>query len=243
MLRNIKITVEYEGTRYHGWQTQQNAITIQQKLEEAVYRLCGEKRRVTGAGRTDTGVHARGQVANFRLLRSLPLHKIEMGLNAYLPDDIVVKKAEEVTADFDARFSARERVYQYYISTSRTAILRNFCWQFFKRFDPETLNRAAALIEGEHEFGAFARAEVQGRHKRCSVFHSRWYSNGNLWIFRISANRFLHGMVRTLVGTMMHVATGKYSLEEFQHIFASGDRTQAGIAAPARGLVLEEVIY
>ncbi|RMF61954.1 MAG: tRNA pseudouridine(38-40) synthase TruA [Calditrichaeota bacterium] len=243
MVRNIKLVVEYEGTRYHGWQHQENAVTVQQKLEEAIFRLSGERVRTTAAGRTDAGVHARGQVVNFHLKKQLPLYKIEMGLNAHLPEDIVVKEAEDVAMDFNARFSAKQRIYHYYITTERTAIHRHFCWQVFFPFEKELLQPMAEMIIGEHDFGAFSRKEVQSDHKRCIVYESRWWKEGDFWIFRIAANRFLHGMVRTLVGTMIDVARGRFSKEEFVDIFHSRDRCQAGPAAPAKGLVLEEVKF
>ncbi len=243
MERNIRIEVEYEGTRYHGWQIQENADTIQGRLTEAVRRLTGESVTIIGAGRTDAGVHARGQVANFFIQKDLPLHNIEAGLNAYLPRDIVVKSAKAVSADFNARFSACRRVYHYYISPRRTALLRNFCWQFFQPFDPQVLQRLAQTICGEHDFGAFSRLEVQSDHKRCMVYESRWFQDQGMWVYRIVANRFLHGMVRTLVGTMMDVARGKLTEEQFQEIFHSRDRTTASAAAPAKGLILEAVEY
>ncbi|RMG66118.1 MAG: tRNA pseudouridine(38-40) synthase TruA [Calditrichaeota bacterium] len=242
-MRNIKVVLEYEGTRYHGWQYQENAQTIQGVVEEALFRLTGERRRVVGAGRTDRGVHARGQVANFFLEKALPLHKIEMGLNAHLPRDVVVKSAEEVPAAFHARFSAKAREYQYFISPRPTALLRHFCWPFFLPFDPSLLKTMAERVVGEHDFGAFARVEVQSNHKRCRVSEAHWRYENGLWIFRIVANRFLHGMVRTLVGTMMDVARGRLSLDDFERIFQSRDRCQAGPAAPARGLILEAVHY
>jgi len=243
MERNIKILLEYDGSRYHGWQIQENGITVQQKVEEAIFNLSGEKRRVIAAGRTDAGVHARGQVANFLLEKDLPIHKVEMGLNAHLPRDIVVKAAEEVSPEFNARFSARKRVYQYYISPVPTAIMRKYCWQFFRKFNPDVLHSLAEKIIGDHDFGAFARLEVQSNHKRCIVYESRWFRERGLWVYRIVANRFLHGMVRTIVGTMMDVAVGNYSEADFLTIFQSRNRLKAGPAAPARGLFLEEVIY
>lgn len=245
MERNIKIVLDYDGTAYHGWQYQEHSVSVQEMVEKAIYKLTGETVRVTGAGRTDAGVHARGQVANFKTHTSLPLHKIEMGLNAHLPRDIAVKSAEEVAPDFNARFDAQKRVYHYYISPRRTALLRRYCWQFFQKFDHRVLSRLAEMLLGEHDFGAFSRVEVQSNHKRCRVYESRWFWDDlrELWVYRIVANRFLHGMVRTIVGTMMDVARGRFTVEQFEEIFRSGDRRKAGPAAPARGLVLEEVIY
>lgn len=243
MERNIKLILEYEGTNYHGWQFQDNAVTIQQKVEEAIFKLSGEKVRVTGAGRTDAGVHARGQVANFFLKKNLTLYEIEGGINAYLPDDVVVKHAKEVNSDFNARYSAKRRIYHYYIFTKRTAIMRNFCWQVFQEFDREVLKVMSETLRGEHDFSSFARTETQTNHKRCVVYESQWNSHNDQCIYRIAANRFLHGMVRSLVGTMMDVAMGKYSLERFGEIFEAKNRIEGGPAAPARGLILEEVVY
>lgn len=243
MARNIKLILDYEGTAYHGWQFQENALSVQEKLEEAIFKLTGERVRVTAAGRTDAGVHARGQVANFKIQKNLAAHHVEMGLNAHLPRDIAVVSAEEVGADFNARFAAQKRVYQYYISTEKTAMRRNFCWQVFQKIDTGVLQPLAEMLIGEHDFGAFARVEVQSSHKMCTVYESRWFREKNFWIYRVVANRFLHGMVRTLVGTMIDAARGKITVEQFREIFQSGDRLAAGQTAPAKGLVLEEVIY
>jgi len=243
MERNIKLILDYEGTAYRGWQYQDNAVSIQGKLEEAIFKLSGERVRVTAAGRTDAGVHARGQVVNFNIVKNLPIHNIEMGLNAHLPKDIAVKSAEVVGPEFNARFSAKKRVYQYYISTEKTAMGRNFCWQIFQKLDTTVLKPLADMLIGQHDFGAFSRVEVQSNSKVCTVYESFWRSEKKMWIYRIVANRFLHGMVRTIVGTMIDVAKGRFSEAQFREIFLSRDRLQAGQTAPARGLVLEEVIY
>lgn len=241
--RNIRLLIEYDGTNYHGWQRQENARSIQEVVEEAIFRLTGERVNLIAAGRTDTGVHARGQVVNFPLKKPLPLHNIYMGINAYLPRDIVVKKAEEVPETFHARFDATLRVYQYYLMFERTAIYRNYCWQFFQKIDASLLQPMADMLVGEHDFGAFSRLEVQSNHKVCRVEESRWRQEGDFLIYRIAANRFLHGMVRTIVGTMIDVARGRFTMEQFEEIFRAGDRTRAGGAAPSRGLFLEEVRY
>lgn len=243
MERNIKLILEYEGTQYHGWQVQENSITIQQKVEEAIFKLTGEKVRIKGGGRTDTGVHARGQVANFLIKKNLEIHKIEAGINAYLPEDIIVKSAREVDRSFNARFSAKKRVYQYYICMDRTALMRKFCWQIYQKFNSNVLGSMSEMLIGDNDFSSFARLGTQSIHKRCIVYESMWNKQPRQLIFRICANRFLHGMVRTLVGTMMDVALGKYTIDDFGQIFNARDRTLAGQAAPAKGLVLEEIIY
>lgn len=243
MGRNIKLILEYEGTNYHGWQIQENSVTIQQKVEEAIFKLTGEKTRLTGAGRTDAGVHARGQVANFVLNKALAVRQIEGGINAYLPKDIVVKSAEVVEENFNARFSAIKRIYQYYICFQKTAIMRNFCWQIFQKLNQNVLEEMSQMLCGEHDFSSFARLETQTDHKKCIVYESVWEGRNDQLIYRIVANRFLHGMVRTIVGTMVDVALGKYSIEKFKEIFQAKNRLEAGATAPAKGLILEEVIY
>jgi tRNA pseudouridine38-40 synthase len=243
MARNIKLVIEYDGTRYHGWQYQEGIPTVQATLEKAIFKLCGEPIRIHAAGRTDTGVHARGQVVSFHMERELPIHNIRMGINAHLPDDIVVRSGAFVDDAFHARYSARQRVYHYWVSLERTAILKLYCWQMMRPLNRQLLEEMATRIIGMHDFAAFCRTKVQSDHKRCIVSESSWQQQGALLIYRIAANRFLHGMVRTLVGTMIDVARGRFSLAEFETIFNSGDRTLGGPAAPSRGLYLEEVLY
>lgn len=241
--KKFRITIEYDGTSYHGWQRQENAITIQEMLETAIFQFCGQEVRVTGAGRTDQGVHARGQVAHFSIKTGLPPKKISAAINAHLPADIAVREVFEAPAGFHARYDARKRTYQYFISPEITAIHRKFCWQVFQKLNPDILNRAARLLVGEHDFGAFARMETAGKTKICNVFESFWSRKNGLWIYRISANRFLHGMVRGIVGTIVDTARGRFTFDQFEIIFNSGDRRRAGQAAPACGLFLEKVEY
>ena len=242
-LRNLKLIVEYDGTDYHGWQYQDNVATVQGRLEAAIFGMTGETVRVTAAGRTDAGVHARGQVINFKTGRDFPTHRFLTGLNAYLPADIAVRSVAEVGEDFNARFSAVERRYRYYICTAYTALNRHACWQCFFEMDVAVLNDLAALLPGRHDFGAFCRVEVTSETKVCEVRRSLWLREGDMIVYEVSADRFLHGMVRTLVGTMVDAARGKTDPADFERVFRSRDRTLAGQAAPARGLVLEEVRY
>ncbi len=242
-MRNIKLIIEYEGAAYHGWQYQKNLPSVQGSLENAILKLTGENTRVTAAGRTDTGVHARGQVANFKIQKKMTRNQLKSGLNAHLPQDIVIKSVDVVNADFNARFQAKQRVYQYFISTEHTALMRNYCWQIFYPLDEKKLNELSTKLIGNHDFGGFCRKVVQSEHKRCIVYESQWQQNNTIWVYRISANRFLHGMVRTIVGTLIDVVRGRFTVQQFDQIFNSCDRTLAGQAAPARGLVLEEVRY
>lgn len=242
-MRNICLTIEYDGTAYHGWQRQENALSIQEVVEEALAKLTRERIRVIAAGRTDTGVHARGQVINFNVKKDLSIHQFEEGMNSYLPADIVVKSAVEVPVDFHSRFSARKRTYHYYILPERTAVFRNLCWQYFQKFDVGKLFALPEIVIGKHDFSAFSKVQTDVKHKFCEVFDSVWVQEKPFLVFQITANRFLHGMVRTLVGTMMEIARGYFQFEDFSRIMESRDRGLAGAAAPAQGLFLEKVIY
>jgi len=242
-LRNLKIVMDYDGTNYHGWQYQTNCVSIQQKIEEALRALTGEEKRVAAAGRTDAGVHARGQVVSVKLESTLSTHKLLHGLNHHLPDDIAVLSVEDVEEDFHARFSATARVYQYYLINSPNSLRRHYVWYIPQPFDESLLNPLAEKLIGNHDFGAFARNQAQVDHKRCIITESFWRKEGDCWVYRVAANRFLHGMVRTIVGTILDTAKGRFSVEEFDAIFLSQDRKKAGVAAPAKGLVLEEVLY
>ncbi|MFZ0389671.1 MAG: tRNA pseudouridine(38-40) synthase TruA [Calditrichia bacterium] len=243
VIRKIRMQVEYDGTRYHGWQWQKNALSVQQVLEEALINLTGEKQRISAAGRTDAGVHARGQVVHFETGSRMPLLKLEKGLNAHLPEDVVVINVEEADSRFHARFSARKRVYHYYLMQGTTALYRNFCWQVFFPFNRENLFKLAPHLQGEHDYSAFAKSAGGDNGFRCIVYESRWFPQNEFLVYRIAANRFLHGMVRTLVGTMLDVARGRFTEQEFLDIFKSGQRERAGGLAPARGLFLEQVVY
>jgi tRNA pseudouridine38-40 synthase len=240
---NYRITIEYDGTRYHGWQSQNNAIGIQNLIEKSIQKLTGKKIRVTGSGRTDAGVHARGQVANFHLSNPWAEYKLLKGLNAHLPEDIVISEVKEVPSEFNARFDAKRRIYQYFILDRETAIHRNFCWQVFYKLDKVNLFKLGPVLQGLHDFSSFSRLETQTESKMCEVFESTWRQESDFLIYRIEANRFLHGMVRTIVGTMVDTARGRFKEGQFEQIFRARDRNLAGQTAPAQGLFLEEVIY
>ena len=242
-MRNIKLTLEYDGTNYVGWQRQDNGRSIQGEIETALQKLLQETVNVIGAGRTDAGVHARGQVANFRTETTLPLEDIKRGLNALLPDDIVVLEVDDVPMGFHARYSAKERMYSYLITRIPSALLRNYSWYVKYRLDLDLMRQAAATIVGSHDFESFCRANSDVDHHTCTVFTSCWQEDGTLLRYSISADRFLHGMVRALLGTMVDVGRGYATLEEFTKLFEKKNRSEAGMAAPAKGLILEKVVY
>lgn len=242
-MRNLKLLIEYDGTEYAGWQRQENARTIQEEIEKVLLQVLQENVAVIGAGRTDSGVHARGQVANFRTGTRLACAEIDRALNGLLPGDIVIHRVDEVAGDFHARFSARERCYSYAIIRAHSAMRRNFSWYVGYALDAGLMNKAAALLTGAHEFGSFCKGQSEVDHYRCTVLSACWTEEGAHLGFVIRANRFLHGMVRSLVGTMVDVGRGHTTLEQFSSILAMNDRSQGGANAPARGLTLESVRY
>ena len=242
-VRNIKLLLEYDGTDYCGWQRQENGRTIQGEIESQLQRLIQEEVGVIGAGRTDAGVHARGQVANFHTNSPFTPDEFKHGLNALLPDDIVVHEALDVPLGFHSRYSAIERTYSYHICRTPAALLRNYCWlvEYDIRIDP--MRWASAAILGEHDFGSFCKTKASVDHHLCTVSNANWILDGTDLTFTIRANRFLHGMVRALVGTIIDVGRGYTSLDEFLKILEAKDRSSAGMAAPAKGLCLESISY
>lgn len=243
-MENVKLILEYDGTRYVGWQVQPNGPSIQGELETALRQILQETISVTGAGRTDSGVHARGQVASFKVARPVQPHALAKSLNAVLPHDIVVISAENVPEDFNARYSARSRLYRYYLSLRPTAVQREYSWYVGGyRIDTGLLNNCAARVLGAHDFSSFCKSDTSADQLSCVVESSKWSNSDSSMVYEISANRFLYGMVRALVGTMIEIGRGHRSCDEFDAIMQAKDRAKAGMSAPARGLFLEEVIY
>ncbi len=242
-MRNVKLVLEYDGTGYVGWQRQKNGKSIQGEIEDVLFNILQEKVNLIGAGRTDAGVHARGQVASFRTGTNRSLEEIRGALNALLPDDIVLRDLEEVRFDFHARYSAKERSYSYLITLKPSAFLRNYSWHVRYTIDVELMERTAVSILGNHDFESFCRADPEAENHQCTVSVSSWSLDGSNLKYEIRSNRFLHNMVRALVGTMVDVGRGCTTLDEFSGILEKKDRKEAGITAPAKGLVLESVIY
>jgi tRNA pseudouridine38-40 synthase len=243
MSRNIRLEIEYDGTDFHGWQTQPELRTVQGELERGIRAITNQEIKLIGSGRTDVGVHALGQVANFHTDSGLDEQSILKGLNAVLPRDILVKKADLVNPEFNARFSAKSRIYRYRIFLGRTAILRRYVWEILYRLDPDKISEAAALVCGEHDFSSFCVAESSKESNVCRVMSAIWEQAGDELTFTVEANRFLHTMVRSLVGTMVEVARGYFSISDFEDIRKAKNRRKAGPTAPACGLCLVEVKY
>jgi tRNA pseudouridine38-40 synthase len=239
----IRLIIEYDGTDYVGWQFQTNGRSIQEEIEKAIKQILQADIRITGAGRTDAGVHARGQVASFFVEKDVAIHSLAKSLNSVLPHSIVVREGAEAQLDFNARYDAKKRRYSYSISQEPTAIQRNYCWQVFQRLDIDLMQKCALQIIGEHGFRAFCKVEDDLHQHSCTITSAEWFEHNNLVLFEITANRFLHGMVRTLVGTMVNVGRRYTKVDEFAKILESKDRATAGMSAPAKGLVLEEIYY
>jgi tRNA pseudouridine38-40 synthase len=244
-MRYFKATVEYDGTDFAGFQWQRGARSVQEALETAIAKRAGQAVRVAGAGRTDAGVHALGQVVSFGVETSIPLDRMALALNSALPADVSVRKVEEVSETFHARFSASSRLYTYLIQNRRTP---SALWRRYSAFCPEPLNveamqAAADLLLGEQDFAAFARELQPGEPTmreviRCQVDRYRAFV-----LLRVEANAFLRGMVRALTGTLLEVGTGKRALETLPELLASRDRRLAGPSAPPQGLCLVKVRY
>ena len=244
--RNIRLLLEYDGTRYHGWQRQADAVTIQGVLEAAVARLTGKAVALIGSGRTDAGVHARGQVANFRTQSALPLKAFHQGLNSLLPKDIVVLSATEAPPEFHARKSARAKTYVYHILNrpNRSPLHRHYAWWIAPRLDLAAMAGAAAVLPGEHDFTAFRASGSENKNPVRRVLAAEWREQAAGWLsFTITATGFLRGMVRSLVGTMAEVGRGKAPPTRLAELLTSGARHLAGPTAPPQGLYLVEVVY
>jgi tRNA pseudouridine38-40 synthase len=242
-MRNIMLVLEYDGTDFVGWQIQPNGRSVQQELTRVLGELLQEDVNLIGAGRTDSGVHARGQAANFRTANAMPAETVLRALNGLLPPDVRVRVAQEVPEEFHARYSALSRRYRYTIVRSQRAIGRQYAWFVPHRLDAALMQRAASLFPGEHDFGSFCRVAADADHHRCTVTLSSWTEAGDTLMYDIEANRFLHGMVRALVGTMVDVGRGYTPPDALPSILEARDRGRAGMAAPPHGLSLEDVRY
>ncbi|MFH1688126.1 MAG: tRNA pseudouridine(38-40) synthase TruA [bacterium] len=248
--RNIKLVVEYDGTAYAGWQIQPGQSTIQGQLTQAIKNVTGQDVKVIGAGRTDAGVHAIGQVANFRIQHSLPGERFAPAVNYYLAPDIRVQTSVDVPWEFHARFDALSKRYRYLIGPAGSALYRHRRWCQTGALDFEKLTAAAGMLLGEHDFAPFCVVSSLKEDNRCRIEHSRWFRLGPLLIFEIRGNRFLHNMVRSLVGGMVNLATNRptdniqnLTLESFQDIIKSPEGQRVVFTAPAAGLYLVSVKY
>ncbi|ADD03174.1 tRNA pseudouridine synthase A [Thermoanaerobacter italicus Ab9] len=239
------IVVQYDGTNYHGWQLQKNAITVQEVLQKAIKKVTGEEVNLIGASRTDTGVHALYQVANFKTNTKMPAEKLPYALNSVLPDDIVITQAKDVEDSFHARYSAKRKRYKYIILNRkfRMPTMRNYCWHISYPLNVEKMKKAATYLIGTHDFSAFKASGSSKTSTIRTVYDLIIEKNEDFINIEIEADGFLYNMVRIIVGTLSYVGLGKIGENEVYHILASKDRTKAGITAPPQGLYLIKIIY
>jgi len=243
--RNIRLDIQYNGAGFAGWQYQPDAVTVQGTITAAIEKVTGMKVTLYAAGRTDAGVHALGQVANFHIDHHLPTERFKDAINFYLPRKILITAAGEVPREFNSRYAANWRHYRYVIDLKKTAHYFDYRWEFPYALELEPMLAIAKEILGRHDFSAFCRVSSQKENNDCEVFESSWRREESLFIYTIRANRFLHTMVRSLVGVMTLAGRDKdpLTLSHFQDIMASGDHTRVKSVAPARGLYLVEVGY
>jgi tRNA pseudouridine38-40 synthase len=239
------IFISYKGTSYHGWQLQPNAVTVQQLLDKALTTILSEEVSTTGAGRTDTGVHASVFCAHFDSVSpDLDLNKnLIHRLNSYLPKDISITRLRKVRMDANARFSALSRTYKYFVSREKDPFSEDSSWYLHGEINRQSMNDASALLLKYTDFTSFSRLHTNVRTNNCKIYHAFWEEIGNQLIFTIRADRFLRNMVRAIVGTMIEIGFGKMNLKDFEEIIRARDRGKAAKSAPARGLFLTEIEY
>ena len=244
-MRRIRTIIAYDGTDYVGWQTQPNGVAVQEVIEKAILEVTGEQTTLQGSGRTDSGVHARAQVAHFDTGARMAADKFAIALNTHLPADIRVLYSEEVSPDFHARFSAKEKQYRYFVQTGPHAdvFARKYALHAYMPLDLDLMNEAAALVVGTHDFSAFISTgrEVETAVRTLSL--SRWEKQGKFLIYIVQGNGFLYNMVRILVGTMVGMGNGRIPKDSMENALASLSRKDAGPTAPPHGLVLWRVKY
>ncbi len=245
-MRRIRLDLSYDGTGFCGWQIQAAGRTVQGVLEEVLASFLKEKIRVTGSGRTDSGVHAESQTCHFDTENlSVPAEKFAPALNSFLPADIRIRKSAAVGNDFHARFSAKERIYRYRFFPGAVVppVWRHCCWAVRHPMDIDRLNRLAALFVGTHDFTAFCSAGDRNRSKVRTIYGAAFFSQDPFLVFEISGNAFLWNMVRSVVGTIFDEYGSENAEERIRYLLKTGDRSGCGTTAPARGLSLIKVVY
>ncbi len=240
---NYKLTIQYDGSNYAGWQIQDNAPSIQEVISNSVKQILQEDINLIGSGRTDTGVHALGQVANFNVSEKFDLSKFKYSLNSVLPKDISITNIEAVDEGFHSRFSAKQRSYIYLISSQKSPVFERYSYTYFSELKPEKLNELSSTLIGVKDFTSFSKINTEVQNKICEVFEARWRSQKNLLIFYIEANRFLYGMVRAIVGSLLKAYSTEEGISYLKNIFIQNDRNAAADAVPAKGLFLYKVKY
>ncbi len=245
-MRNIKITIEYDGKDFNGWQKQPNKLNIQGEIERAISLITNEENvELIGSGRTDAGVHALAQVANFKTNSNIPIEKMALAINSKLKKSIVIKKAEEVDERFHSRYSVKKKTYMYIINNSESgsAIYRNLEYCFPIKLDVKKMKKAAKYFEGEHDFSGFKASGTSSKSSIRTIYKAEVAEDGDKIIIKLTGNGFLYNMVRIISGTLLDVGLDKIKPEEISSIIESKDRKRAGKTLPAHGLYLVNVEY
>lgn len=239
------LEIAYNGTAYHGWQIQDNAVSVQEKLNQALSILLREDVETIGAGRTDSGVHAKQLFVHFSSKAKVLENKDRFvhSLNALMPFDISAKRLIEVAAEAHARFDATQRSYEYHVHFQKDPFLHEFSWQLRDKPDVEKMNIAALDLLGRQDFSCFSKSNTQVFTNYCDIKRAEWLWDGDRLVFHIAADRFLRNMVRAIVGTLMEIGLGKKPIEHIKEVIQSMDRSKAGTSVPACGLYLTEVNY
>ena len=237
------IKFSYKGTNYHGWQIQPNAIAVQEILNNALSTILNQKINCMGAGRTDTGVHAREMFAHFDTDSEFELKTTIHKLNSFLPNDITVFDVIKVHVDAHARFDAKKRTYEYHIHTFKDSFLENLSWYYYQNLDLQVMNEASKILLNHTDFQAFSKVNTDVNSFDCRIFEANWIQIKNQLIFTITADRFLRNMVRAIVGTLVYVGLKKITVEDFENIIKSKNRNNAGFSVPAQGLFLTKIEY
>jgi tRNA pseudouridine38-40 synthase len=240
---NYKLTIQYDGTNYAGWQIQENAATVQEVIRDSIKQILQADINLIGSGRTDAGVHALGQVANFTVSQQLDLSQFKYSINSVLPKDISINNIETVDENFNSRFSAKKRSYIYIISNQKSPFYERYSYTFFSELKPERLNVLSPSLIGTKDFTSFSKINTDVQNKICEVYEARWRRHKNLLIFYIEANRFLYGMVRAIVGSLLKAYSSEDGFDHLKNIFDQKDRSAASDAVPAKGLFLYKVKY
>jgi len=234
----------YKGTAYHGWQIQPNGISVQEVLTKALCTILRGDIELTGAGRTDTGVHARLMVAHFDYEGDFPSgFDLTAKLNSYLPKDIAISKITEVQTDAHARFDAMSRKYEYHIVLQKSVFKTELAARIINTLDFEAMNSAAATLKDHRDFTSFSKLHTDVKTNNCNITLAQWTQKDDEWVFTIQADRFLRNMVRAIVGTLFEVGRGKMTVEEFGKVIELKDRCKAGTSVPAQGLYLVDIKY
>ena len=244
-MRNIKLTIEYDGKEFNGWQKQPNKLNIQGNIERAIETITGEKVDLNASGRTDAGVHAIAQVANFKTNSTLPIEKWPLALNANLKKSIRIKDAKEVDLRFHSRLTCKKKTYRYVINNSKygTAIYRNLETHIPYKLDVIKMQNAAKYFEGEHDFKAFKASGTSSKSSVRTIYEAKVYQNGDRIFIELTGNGFLYNMVRIIAGTLVEVGLGKIEAEKIPDIIQSQKRENAGKTLPPNGLYLLQVKY